>query len=482
MSENGFLEIIPDSPALSILILAVVAIVLLFMARGYAHSLILTFARSVHGAMRVAARAVQRASRDLKHRNGEVLLSAGAEHVERQIEREFQRIGSVVSKDLQPYPALHRSIADLITVVDEDYRQSTETPPVPPEWLDAVSAVSSIPSKDESLVGRMLGEIKDALDSHQKDSIKEYRKQSARRHLMLKRLMPSWRKVSQTLDRMEKTVTGVLDRAEFVDRKVKEYKEILAGTEKAQRMLASSSLTQFFISGIVLLIAIGGAIVNFNLIALPMSEMVGGSAYLGPFQMSHVAALVIILVETAMGVYLMEALRITQLFPIIGTMDDHKRTRFLWAALTILVIMAGIESALAFMRDVIVADKQALIQSLSGAEGSVIPEAMNWIPTVGQMVMGFILPFALAFVAIPFESFVHSSRTMLGVVVMGLLNLIAFLLRMVGNVTMGLAKVLIAAYDLVAFPLLWVERVAGGRARKKKSPEIEGDRPTEVPK
>ena len=482
MSGNGLFLIIPGSPALSVAVVVCITVVLLYMARGYAHSLVLTFARSVHCAMRVAARAVQRASRNLKHRNGEVLLSAGAEHVERQIEREFMRIGSVVERDLQPYPSLHRSIADLITVVDEDYRQSTETPPEPPQWLDAVSAVSNIPSKDESLVGRMLGEIKRALATHQKDSMKEYRKQSASRHLLLKRLMPSWRKVAQTLDRMETTVTGVLDRAEFVDVKVKEYKEILAGTQKAQRMLASSSLTQFFISGIVLLIALGGAIVNFNLIALPMSEMVGGSSYLGPFQMSHVAALVIILVETTMGVYLMEALRITQLFPIIGLMDDRKRMRFLWAAFTILVIMAGIESSLAFMRDVIVADKQALIQSLAGAEGSVIPESMNWIPTVGQMVMGFILPFALAFVAIPFESFMHSARTMLGVLTVGLLNFISFVLRMVGNVTMGLAKVLMAAYDLAAFPLLWVERIIGARTGKKKpSPsDTEAKSPSEV--
>ena len=238
MSDNGLFLIIPGSPALSVVVLMCVSVVLLYMARRYAHSLILTFARSVHGAMRVAARAVQKASKDLKLRNKEVLLSAGAEHVERQIEREFMRIGSVVERDLQPYPSLHRSIADLITVVDEDYRKSTETPPSPPEWLDAVRAVSTIPSKDESLVGRMLGEIKNALEAHHKDSMKEYRKQSARHHTLLKHLMPSWRKVSQTLDRMERTVTGVLDRAEFVDRKVKEYKDILAGTEKAQRMLA----------------------------------------------------------------------------------------------------------------------------------------------------------------------------------------------------------------------------------------------------
>ena len=37
-----------------------------------------------------------------------------------------------------------------------------------------------------------------------------------------------------------------------------------------------------------------------------------------------------------------------------------------------------------------------------------------WITTAAQMGMGFTLPFALVFVAIPLETFVHSLRTVLG--------------------------------------------------------------------
>ena len=70
-------------------------------------------------------------------------------------------------------------------------------------------------------------------------------------------------------------------------------------------------------SGLDVVIAAGGAVINFNLIALPMSEMVGGGSYIGDWKTSDVAALVIILVEVAMGLYLMESLRITRLFPVI---------------------------------------------------------------------------------------------------------------------------------------------------------------------
>src|SRR3989337_2242930 len=161
--------------------------------------------------------------------------------------------------------------------------------------------------------------------------------------------------------------------------------------------------------------------------------MVGGGSYLGPFKTSNVAAMVIIMVEAAMGLFLMESLRITKLFPIIGSMEDKMRTRMIWVTFSILFILAAIESSLAYMRDMIAADMQALRQTLADVEIK-SGHTGNWIPMVGQMIMGFMLPFALAFVAIPLESFVHASRTVMGVVAIGLLRGVAFVLRLIGNV------------------------------------------------
>jgi hypothetical protein len=98
---------------------------------------------------------------------------------------------------------------------------------------------------------------------------------------------------------------------------------------------------------------------------------------------------------------------------------------------------------------------QALRQTLAQVE---TPVAFNsWIPTIGQMVMGFILPFALAFVAIPLESFVQSSRTVVGETLAAALRGTAFLLRLLGNVARYSGELLVNLYDLLAFPLLWVE-------------------------
>jgi hypothetical protein len=162
---------------------------------------------------------------------------------------------------------------------------------------------------------------------------------------------------------------------------------------------------------------------------------------------------------------LMESLRITRLFPIIGSMDDKMRHRMIWITLTMLIVLAGVESALAFMRDRIAYDLETLRQSLAGIEQSGLSSSK--IPTIGQMVMGFILPFALAFVAIPLESFVASSRTVLGIVGAGLLRMISFLLRLLGTISYFLGRFVVNVYDLAIFPAIWLEGVIIGIWHKK---------------
>jgi hypothetical protein len=75
------------------------------------------------------------------------------------------------------------------------------------------------------------------------------------------------------------------------------------------------------------------------------------------------------------------------------------------------------------------------------------------------MLLGFILPFALAFVGIPLESFIYSMRTVGGATLVMLVRVAAFVLRVLGNFMRHLCKVLLTLYDvLIVLPLL-VERV-----------------------
>jgi hypothetical protein len=185
--------------------------------------------------------------------------------------------------------------------------------------------------------------------------------------------------------------------------------------------------------------------------------MVGGASYIGVFKISDVAGMFVVCLEIVLGVFLMDALRITRLFSIIGTMEDHKRKMIFWILFAVLTILATVESSLAFMRDRIAADMALLRQSLAGVESSSV--ATSHIPTIGQMIIGFILPFILTFVAIPFESFVSSARTMIGLIVAWGLRMLSFVLRLLGNVGFYLGRMVINLYDLIIFPTLWLECV-----------------------
>jgi len=472
MTIANMLSITP-SPFVSVLIWVVLILAALYFARRPFHRAVGAFSKIIYNALRLTSASVLQAEKRLIRRNREVLIAAGMENAERMVEREFERISTAVVRDLERYPHLQRQLSEITTKLDEDYSKSADVPLSLPNWIPIIESIANIKHSGDSMVSNMLGEINRSLKEQHKTAVAEYRQSSATRHSILNRMLPNWRNVQKTLNEIGKSIIKLNDRAKSIDRYMDEYEEIRNQSNKAARTLSSSSLTQFFISGLVLLIAIGGAMINFNLIALPMSEMVGGASYIGPYKTSDVAGLVIILIELTMGLFLMESLRITRLFPIIGSMDDKMRRRMIWITLTMLAILAGVESALAFMRDRIAQDMEALRQTLAGVEQTDIATSM--IPTVGQMIMGFILPFALAFVAIPLESFISSSRTVVGVILAGLLRFIAFTLRLLGNVAYYIGRFVVNMYDLVIFPTIWLEGIiVGSRAKPTElsDPEI----------
>jgi hypothetical protein len=269
------------------------------------------------------------------------------------------------------------------------------------------------------------------------------------------------------LTEVDKKVESLLSRSVGVDRHMQEYEAIVKREDKAVSILSSSSLVHFFISAMVLLVAIGGAAINFTLIARPMAEMVGGTSFIGLFKTADIAALVIIMVEISMGLFLMESLRITRLFPVIGALPDKVRVRMIWITFSILLLLASIEAGLAYMREVLLQDELATSALLRGSEVNVQNGSL-WITTAAQMGMGFILPFALVFVAIPLETFVHSLRTVLGLVGIGLLRAVALLLRVLGNGMRHLGTLTERLYDLPLFVPLWLESrlAANGKAQR----------------
>ncbi|MFQ5509706.1 MAG: hypothetical protein ACE5FN_10285 [Leptospirillia bacterium] len=458
--------IIPNQPGLSVLLLAVLAITVLYLGRTPAHEAIRAAARVLGKAFRLSARSVSVAQGRLIERNRQVLLASGLDAAERMVEREFERVGTAVRRDLGAYPALHRKLSDQVTKVDEDYREATDAPPPPPGWTEALSRVADLSKAGDPSTAPVLKAIHKGMKQAHDQAIGEYRTASGKRHTILKGLQPYWRRVDETLEGMSRNINGLAERARLIDAHMERYEGISTGSRKAERALSSSSLTHFFVSGLVLVIAIMGGLINFNLIALPMSEMVGAGSHIGNFRISDVAAMVIIMVEVAMGLFLMESLRITNLFPVIHALDDRMRRRMIWVTFAILFTLAGVEASLAYMRDLLAADREALTHALAGTVALSNPE-FRWIPSLGQMVMGFVLPFALTFVAIPLESFVASARTVLGVLGAGALRALAFLLRLTGQVLQQMGDALVAVYDLAIFVPLRIEAAVASMGKRK---------------
>jgi hypothetical protein len=456
----------PENAVLSALVLAAVAMGFLYAARHPMHALIRSLGQAAGGPLRMAARWLSATAAEIDFRNKAVLLAHGRQEVGQRIEREFERLGALVTRDLQGYPALQRKLLDEITRIEEDYKKCGEVPPTPPDWTEAVAAIAGVKSTGSEMVLRVLDEIRKSVNGIHDKAIAEYRRAYETRHKILEGFMPFWRSVDKNLAQVEKNLSGLEASVKAVDEHMAKYEQIQAATDKAQHALTVSAFTQFAISLLVMAVAAGGAFINFKLIALPMSEMVGAGDYVtSTLRTSEVAALVIIFVEASMGLFLLEAMRVTHLFPRIANLAERMRRRMVWIALTLLVTLAGVEAALALMRDMLIADKQALLQSLATVQPVATEGWVGRIPTVGQMLLGFLLPFALAFIAIPLESLIHSSRTVGGVFLMALVRASAFVLRLAGNVARQISRVLIRLYDVAIVVPLLVERLVKGHVR-----------------
>ncbi len=448
----------PDSVALSVLALGILAMLFLYAARKPMHGVIHSVCNLVTQSTRFISRWLFLSAENLRLRNQSVLLAHSQESVATMIDREFERVGNIISKDMHEFPAIQRKLLEEVTRIEEEYRRCGEVPPPPPEWVGALESVSQLKSGGD-IPRKLLEDINKSIQKIHDKTVAEYRRSYEERHKILKGMQPTWRSVDKLMVELDKKLLTLQTNAKQIDDDMTKFSGMRAKDSKTEHALTVSAFVQLAISSLVMVIAMGGAFINYKLIALPMSEMVGASDYItNNLRTSDVAALVIILMEASMGLFLLESLRITQLFPKIASMDDRMRHRLMLASLIFLVILAGIESSLALMRDILIADKASLMRDLASTAPAASEGWITNIPMAGQMIMGFVLPFALAFVAIPLESVVHSLRTVIGVLLVQTMRALGFVLRFTGVVFRRFAKVLELVYDILIVIPLMIER------------------------
>ncbi len=470
----------PDNSVASLLVLWAFSQLLFWAARAPMHRAFKSLGRVLSGALRLTARWCKSVSMSVATRDREMMLEMGSNNAQGKLAREFRRVESSLAKELGRYPALHRKMDDLVSRLDADYHDCGNAPPSPPGWAEATAAVAKVPQSGDNVVRKLLEEMHKAAQDSEKKALQEYRESTAKRHKILGSMAPIWKQLAEHAAEAGKSVAAALESAKQVDAHMSSYEKMRKGEEKAVRAMGWQSTQLFIVSLLVLAVALGGAFVNFNLIALPMSELVPSGSRIGGMPVSTVAALVVVLMEVAAGIFALEMLGITSFFPKMDLLPASRRRIILFVALGGLFLLACIECSLAVLREQIVESASALKQSLAGiSDRSISDPAFSRIPVVGQAVLGFILPWILAMVAVPLEMLIATGGHIALTLSAGIFALFSTLARVLAQGTRYLVEAIRHLYDIYIILPLQLERLvtgvrgglsvrepAGGRARR----------------
>ena len=173
-----------------------------------------------------------------------------------------------------------------------------------------------------------------------------------------------WKRVEKVGKEINKKIERVLETNGRIDKYMDEYAKLGKADAESIDVLSSRVTKLFIVSLVVIAAGIAGAFINFNLIALPMSELVPQGVRVGGMAVSEVSALVIIVLEIVLGIFLMESMGVTNTFPQIGAMTSGKRKVIFCGALTGLFFLASVEASLAILREQLAESNMALEQAL----------------------------------------------------------------------------------------------------------------------
>ncbi|MFL5308892.1 MAG: hypothetical protein ACJ79H_00425, partial [Myxococcales bacterium] len=276
----------PARPAASLLALWLLSQLFCWAARAPVHRAFRALGRVLAGAFRLTARWCKSVAVNVAKRDREMILEMGRGDAEAKVAREFRRVETSFDKELGRYPDLHRKMDDLIVRLDADYKECGNAAPNPPGWAEATAAVAKMPANSDNVVKKVLEEIHNTAKSGEKKALQEYRDATAKRHKILGGMAPMWKELKQYASDAGKSVAAALETTKRIDAHMTTYEQIRKGDDKAVRAQGWQSTQLFVASLLVLGVAIGGAFVNFNLIALPMSELVPSGNRIGGLPVS----------------------------------------------------------------------------------------------------------------------------------------------------------------------------------------------------
>jgi hypothetical protein len=293
----------------------------------------------------------------------------------------------------------------------------------------------------------MLSEIHKSAVEGEKRALSELRTESAKRHKILSKMAPAWKRVLKIMDKVNKRVGMVLETTSRIDKYMEHYEKIREGGKDSIEMLSARATKLFIFSLIIITIAVFGAFINFQLIALPMAELVPSGTRLAGIPVSEVSAMVIVALELVIGIFLLEAIGITNIFPQIAGMTRNKRLILLYGSVFGLLFLASVEASLAVLREALAETKTSVDAALAGETGTAISDKSSQIAVIGQATLGFVLPWILAMVAVPLEMFIEASQHVFSKFLTVLVRFFGHIASILGYIVEYIIKIVVHLYD-----------------------------------
>ena len=439
---------IPDMPGLSIVILILLSMIFLYLARTPMHEALKILVEGTAGGFKKVAEWAANLSTAMTDNNRKVLLESGIADAEQKIMEEFRRLEATYSKHLADYPKIHLKLDDNVTRIDLDYKECGQVVPAAPGWSEVIESIARVKENTgDRIIEKMLSEIHKSAVEGEKKALAELRSESSKRHKILSALAPVWKQVVKLMDSVNKKVDLVIETTSRIDKYMEQYEKVREGGKDSIEMLSSRATKLFIFSLIVIAVAIFGAFINFQLISLPMAEMVPSGTRLAGIPVSEVSAMVIVALELVIGIFLLEAIGITNIFPQIAGMTRNKRLILLYGSLFGLFFLASVEASLAILREALAEAKTNVDIALAGDAGTAISSQGSHIAVIGQATLGFTLPWILAMVAVPLEMFIEASQHVFSKFMTLLVRLFGHIAGIFSYIFEYIFKILIHLYD-----------------------------------
>jgi hypothetical protein len=458
------LYLLPEMPGVSIAIWIVASMIFLFFAREPMHKLIQAMSDATAGGLRKMASWIKISVEKMREKDRKVLLESGLAKIQGEILQEFHKIDTANTKSIAGYPELQLKLDESISKIDDDYKECGQVAPEAPGWSEVVETIARAQgSTGDRIIEKMLGEIHKSAVAGEKKALSEMRDVAAKRHKILGSMAPVWKRIEKLGKEINHKAEKVLENSRNIDKYMDQYEKITTGGDESIDMLSSKVTKLFIVSLIVIFVGMVGAFINFNLIALPMSELVPAGVRVAGLAVSEVSALVIVALELVLGIFLFEAIGVTHTFPQIANMTRGKRKIILYGALFGLLFLSSVEASLAILREHLAEAKSALDRSLAGESATVAESIDSNITVIGQALLGFVLPWILAVIAIPLEMFIEASQHAFAKIYTVIVTLICHLANMIAFLIEGFFKILIHVFDIYIIVPLQIYNMFKGK-------------------